>query len=919
MILRRLRVQHFRCFRNPVELSGLGLGVHVVHAPNEMGKSSLVLALARALFDRYSTKDREIQNLRPWGTNLSPTVLVELDAGGKRYRLEKAFLDGAMSTLDEWTGTKFERLADSHDADERVRRFLLSSGAQVGATKLGQWGLARLLWLNQAPERHELPSLDSSLKSRLMDAVGVVALSEAEQRVLKGVEKAYLQYFTSKKGKVAAGSELERSEEAVRSLGAVVEALHAQREVMARHATECEEARVSLDELGRERAGYEEGLARLQEQLRWESRLEQQLALQEKDVQRARQEWAALDQKQRELLSLRRSVELHRVVAGEKEPGLQVAREALVREEAAWGEAKETHLGRLGEQDKAEQRLERGRLLERARQSLEEQRRLEVQLRQGERLEKLLEGSRKRADVSKALSDAEVRRVEEAERKQRQAQDRLDVRGIQVGFTPEAPQTIEWEAQGSVQRHKLAKDEQKLFAGVTSGSLRIKGVGEVRLSTGAEEVGKLQAEVEKYRKEVARKLQEHGVKSLQELRERWDAQRAVLQAHEKHEEALTTFLEAADVESVEALREQLREQAGRVGALAGQLNLSVEVLDAQPSPDLEELADELKVRRQEVRAREKVKDEAEVRYRQAERHARMVSQEREGALESARALELELTTRLEAEGLTLEQLGAKVVESGDALARLENMLKGLREQLPRPEERASSRCRQLEEARERVLEAERQAQARIIRAEALLEQGGESGAYSRLGEAEEKLALAVEAHQRLRTRAEAADLLRQRVRHWQEQVNRTFVAPMEAAVQARLSHIRGEGRRESLVLGADLDDAGLRTQDGARALAQFSWGMQEQTLFALRLALGELLSRQGHAPEPQLVVLDDALVNTDSVRHARALDLIATAGESLQVLILTAFPERYRTLRGLKEFDLRALAHDSASAPGRVA
>jgi len=919
MILRRLRVQHFRCFRNPVELSGLGLGVHVVHAPNEMGKSSLVLALARALFDRYSTKDREIQNLRPWGTNLSPRVLVELDAGGKRYRLEKVFLDGAMSTLDEWTGTRFERLADSQDADERVRGFLLSSGAQVGATKLGQWGLARLLWLNQTPERHVPPGLDSSLKSRLMDAVGVVALSEQEQRVLKGVEKVYLQYFTSKKGKVSAGSELERSEEEVRALESVVQALHAQRESLAQYVRECEDSRLMLEERGRERVGYEAELARLQEQLERESTLERQLALAEKDVQQARREWSTLDQKQRELLALRRSVELHRGAASGKEPELQLAREVLVREEGAWGAAKEAHLGRLGEQEKAEQRLERGRLLERARAALEEQRRLEGQLRQGERLEKLVEGSRKRADVSKVLSEGELRRVEEAERKHRQAWDRLEVRGIQVLFTPESPRTIEWETQGHTQRHALAKGEQKLFAGVTSGSLRIAGVGEVRLSTGAEEVEKLQAEVEKYRKEVARKLQEHGVKSLQELRERWEAQRTLLQAHEKHEEALTTFVEAAGVESVDALREQVREQAGRVGALAGQLNLSVEALDASASPNLDELADELRERRQEVRAREKVKDDAEARYRQAERHARAVSQEREGALESARALELELATRLEAEGLTLEQLGAKVVEAGGELARQENMLKGLREQLPRPEERAASRCRQLEEARERVLEAERQAQARIIRAEALLEQGGESGVYSRLGEAEEKLALAVEAHQRLRTRAEAADLLRQRVRHWQEQVNRTFVAPMEAAVQSRLSYIRGEGRRESLVLGADLQEAGLRTQDGERALAHFSWGMQEQTLFALRLALGELLTMHGHPPEPQLVVLDDALVNTDSVRHARALDLIATAGESLQVLILTAFPERYRTLRGLKEFDLRALAQDSASAPGRVA
>lgn len=88
--------------------------------------------------------------------------------------------------------------------------------------------------------------------------------------------------------------------------------------------------------------------------------------------------------------------------------------------------------------------------------------------------------------------------------------------------------------------------------------------------------------------------------------------------------------------------------------------------------------------------------------------------------------------------------------------------------------------------------------------------------------------------------------------------------------------------------------------------------MREQTLFALRLALGELLAKKGPRPEPQLVVLDDALVNTDAARHQRALEVIESAGDTLQILILTAFPERYRTLRGVKEFDLRALAQASS-------
>jgi uncharacterized protein YhaN len=89
-------------------------------------------------------------------------------------------------------------------------------------------------------------------------------------------------------------------------------------------------------------------------------------------------------------------------------------------------------------------------------------------------------------------------------------------------------------------------------------------------------------------------------------------------------------------------------------------------------------------------------------------------------------------------------------------------------------------------------------------------------------------------------------------------------------------------------------------------LEALSWGAQEQVMLVVRLALGELLAAKGPGAEPQLVVLDDALVNSDSARHKRALDLIAAAAERLQILILTAFPERYHALNATMH-DLVAL------------
>ena len=73
---------------------------------------------------------------------------------------------------------------------------------------------------------------------------------------------------------------------------------------------------------------------------------------------------------------------------------------------------------------------------------------------------------------------------------------------------------------------------------------------------------------------------------------------------------------------------------------------------------------------------------------------------------------------------------------------------------------------------------------------------------------------------------------------------------------------------------------------------QMSAGEQEQIYFATRLALAEVLAEK----ERQVLVLDDPLVNTDTDRLARVLELIAEKSAHLQFLILTCHPGRYLEL-----------------------
>ncbi|WP_445262056.1 AAA family ATPase, partial [Pseudomonas sp. EL_65y_Pfl1_R83] len=55
--LRRIAVDGFRKFREPMAIDGLTDGLNIVIEPNETGKSTLLEALRAAFFVRHSTKN----------------------------------------------------------------------------------------------------------------------------------------------------------------------------------------------------------------------------------------------------------------------------------------------------------------------------------------------------------------------------------------------------------------------------------------------------------------------------------------------------------------------------------------------------------------------------------------------------------------------------------------------------------------------------------------------------------------------------------------------------------------------------------------------------------------------------------------------------------------------------------------------
>jgi uncharacterized protein YhaN len=124
--------------------------------------------------------------------------------------------------------------------------------------------------------------------------------------------------------------------------------------------------------------------------------------------------------------------------------------------------------------------------------------------------------------------------------------------------------------------------------------------------------------------------------------------------------------------------------------------------------------------------------------------------------------------------------------------------------------------------------------------------------------------------------------------------------PLEDQLGAAFAEITGDHSRR-VFLDENLHVAGIgRTRGETYAFDQLSQGAREQLLLALRAAVALELAKTG----PQLLILDDVLVNTDAARQENVLDFIGNIARQVQILIVTCHGERYRGLGTSLEMEI---------------
>lgn len=137
----------------------------------------------------------------------------------------------------------------------------------------------------------------------------------------------------------------------------------------------------------------------------------------------------------------------------------------------------------------------------------------------------------------------------------------------------------------------------------------------------------------------------------------------------------------------------------------------------------------------------------------------------------------------------------------------------------------------------------------------------------------------------------ALKLLLKLIKEEKEKAHQEIFKPLQDRVMLSLNRLIPDVYRLDLNNNLEFGiSARTQTGDFQEHINDFlSYGTREQLSFLLRLAIAEQLSQK----EPQLMILDDSFVNTDTTRLPHLLEMIDESSKEIQFLIFTCKERDY--------------------------
>ena len=950
MIIRKLEVAGWRCFANRFVLGEFDEGVNIIHGPNSSGKSSLMSALIRGFFDTHRTASSEIEQLRPWGCSLAPTVKIEYESADGVYRIEKTWLKNCRAELLRREANSFVRAAEDDEAVEQVRRLFSASAGFRGASAPNHWGLAQVLW---SPQRAiALDGASGDVLSQVERALSGQGVSESALRLTEALDDLFARYFTPQ-GRIKSGKGAPPYVSLEKDRKELIEQRDRLRQALDDRQRLAEEIARLEDEARRREAALSECEGRLSKLRPLERKYAEAVAR----VRQSKGELEAVTKQQIETAERCRKLD---EVRSQREK----ARDELRQLEA----------------DAAAAAAETARANEALRQSEQQVRAIEDERPQWQQLEKMASAARRwlhfgseLGAIEKTLAEAalldekisaaaagspgvskqQLEAMRAAASQRERALHALEAASIRIAVEAEAPLTLETrqalsvedEADGrtadgtangcdtaaadrtqsadaaSAAREKsispagdsseraksvsLRAGQRCTIRGESSVELRLPGAARIRAVGPQMSLDEIRRQLKQAEQRWAELVAQTGADSLDEAQRRFDEQ-----LRRETEQAL-----------LRAQRDRLLagQTTVQLRAKADELRMQRDQLLAdyphwrQTPPDAESLERELGALRgrfdQRLADAAAVREERRSAFTAAQRRSDQLDQrcrslrEKCGGLDTAEQ-QLAVDETDEQRRQRIDALSVKASDARVELRRAEEELAALGGDPAEEVKALEKQCAVLRAEVKQLAESLHVNRGRMSQLE-------EQAAYDQWSRVNEKLAVVEPQLARECRLMDSIRLLKQTFDQCREEAAAHWHEPVRLRATELLQQLVGE-RFAAVGCSDDFRPTEVRPVAHSEAVALDAVAGSEWELihFAVRLALAEWLGRDCRLP----MIFDDALTYTDDERMQRIAALLAESAARFQILVFTCHPERYRSLSSARWFDLVALAAEQRQA-----
>jgi chromosome segregation ATPase len=868
MKIRAIRVAEFGRFGEPVAIEGLSGRLDVLAGPNELGKSTLLAALRLALFEKHTARNEHVREATPYGGG-APTVEVEFDAQGARWRIRKRFLGQAGAELcDLDSGTRLR----GADAEAKLEALI---GGEGGRSQL------RLLWVGQqealagrrnAEEAYAaVAGAHGAIEDTLAAEVGALAEGRHARMVRKDVQRRLAENLTPG-GQTKLNGPLDQARKAAERL-----------------RREASEAKGRLETAERQLAD----LQRITEQIR---------ALEDPAEQRKRRDaqtraLAAVEEAKEALRRRDRALQTLKAAESEvarwraaveqfmaSEQDLKAADEQIAADGLAVSalKARRTAL----EQDVAEAQM-RARAAQEALERLEGEYALAVAAERRAAAQTRLAELESRADALSRIeteagglaaalaANSATATLAEAARRELEAIRALEAQ--RDAAAPTISMTYHPDARGRLTIAGRPLEPGELVQLTAAAKVAIPGLGELTVAPGrTAETAEIEADLQARREQLAALLARASARDFDHL-EALCRERALGEARYAELMAQRAALAPAGVSGIRAEMAEVRraiENAPR-GEARG-----VDAVEADRHAARQTLADRRGEHERSVAALAACRaelDRLETRIEAVQRQ--------KGAL-------LARLPPPEARAAHRSNLDAALKAAEDAANAARREVTAWSEAAPSPEAQ-----RQLQADLETAAAAARAADKELVdlktaaaRLEGALAAARNEDIAARESELADQLAAAEARLAEISLEVAALRMIEAELAAEEARARDRYLEPVLARLRPLITFILPQA---DVMLGPEFGPSAIIRGGQREELRRLSDGTREQIAVLARLGFARLFADAGR---PVPVILDDALVYADDWRIAQMFKTLAAAAEHHQVIVLTC---RMRAFEGL--------------------